>query len=189
MKIGHINSCKELVLYVSKTIKMKGVPFLSLFLQILDMMPSRRGGERLPFRVNPQILAGVVQSRSGDGGSQDNRSSPVQVADVGQSRSGSETHVDDTFREQVAQQAPSVERSPEPVVDQGASSTVVLDSAEAGPSGDGGVPLDEAVYRKILEGLEQYEWHVGGVRHELGALMKKVEELLEHSGELLLVEA
>lgn len=161
---------------------MKGVPFVSFLLYILDNMPGRRGGEKV-LRVNPQPPSWVVENRLREGGLNDNSQSHSQSTEVGQAVPGREVCGEVDSREQGAVLPPPVERSPPAVVERRASSTMVLDSAGAGPSGDGAIPLDEEVYRRILEGLEQYEQHVGGVRQELGALMKTFEELVEQSGE------
>lgn len=182
-------SCKELEWYVSKTkifvwsmyIKMKGVPFVSFLLDIFDSMPRGHRGE-IPFRVNRQTPTGLVENRVDDGVSKDTTSVPSQVADVGQTRSGSEVRGEGDSRERGAFVSPPVERSAEPVVEQRRDSTMVLDSAEAGPSRDGASSLDEVVYRRILEGLRQYEGRVNAVRGELGALVEEVEELREQSG-------
>lgn len=175
--------CKQNKIFVLPMyIKMKGVPFVSFFFQFLDSMPSRRGGEKV-LRVNPQPPSWVVENRLREGGLNDNSQSHSQSTEVGQVGSGREVHGENTSREQGAVLSPSVEGSPPAVVERRASSTMVLDSAVAGPSGDGAIPLEEEVYRRILEAVEQYEQHVGGVRQELGALMKTFEELVEQSGE------
>lgn len=161
---------------------MKGVPLVSFLLYLLDNMP--RGPYRnIALRVNPQTPMGLVETPTDNGGSKDSTPGPSQVEDVRQGTLGRELQGEGDSRQQAAVAPVSVEKSPVRDMEQRLESTMVLDSPGAGPSRDGKTSLDEGLYKAILEGLEQYERHVGGVRHELGALMKRVEELIEQSGE------